>query len=148
MRELIKTIGLYRTKAKNVIGLSQRLVDDFHGRVPHDRDTLESLPGVGRKTANVILTTAFGTVEAALEAIKEGAYDYVGKPVRLDELLHLDGAHWGGQAAEDRGGNENTARQKRTVAKRAGERCEYCLSPAAFSPAGFPPAVPWVWRTS
>jgi endonuclease-3 len=57
--ELIKTIGLYRTKAKNVLGLSQQLVDRFGGEVPADRAALESLPGVGRKTANVILNIAF-----------------------------------------------------------------------------------------
>ncbi|ALI55131.1 endonuclease III [Celeribacter marinus] len=53
--EHIKTIGLYRTKAKNVIKLSQRLVDAFDGDVPSSRAALESLPGVGRKTANVVL---------------------------------------------------------------------------------------------
>jgi len=59
LRDYVKTIGLYRAKAKNVIGLSQRLVDDFDGRVPDDRDALESLPGVGRKTANVVMNIAF-----------------------------------------------------------------------------------------
>ncbi|HET6388859.1 endonuclease III [Hyphomicrobium sp.] len=59
LRDYIKTIGLYRAKAKNVIGLSQRLVDDFGGQVPADRDALESLPGVGRKTANVVMNMAF-----------------------------------------------------------------------------------------
>ena len=59
LRDYIKTIGLYRAKAKNVIGLSQRLVDDFGGQVPADGDALESLPGVGRKTANVVMNIAF-----------------------------------------------------------------------------------------
>ncbi|MFT3732710.1 MAG: endonuclease III [Hyphomicrobium sp.] len=59
LRDYVKTIGLYRAKAKNVIGLSKRLVDEYGGRVPHDRDALESLPGVGRKTANVVLNIAF-----------------------------------------------------------------------------------------
>jgi endonuclease III len=59
VRDYIKTIGLYRAKAKNVIGLSQRLVDDFGGEVPADGDALESLPGVGRKTANVVMNIAF-----------------------------------------------------------------------------------------
>jgi endonuclease-3 len=53
--EHIKTIGLYRNKAKNVIKLSRILVDDYHGQVPNSRAALESLPGVGRKTANVVL---------------------------------------------------------------------------------------------
>jgi endonuclease-3 len=59
LRDYVKTIGLYRAKAKNVIGLSKRLVDDFDGVVPSDRDALESLPGVGRKTANVVMNIAF-----------------------------------------------------------------------------------------
>src|SRR5690606_21249526 len=50
VRELIRTIGLYRTKAKNVVALSHRLLADFGGKVPPDRDALETLPGVGRKT--------------------------------------------------------------------------------------------------
>jgi endonuclease III len=58
--ELIRTIGLYRTKARNVVALSAKLVSDFGGQVPADRDALETLPGVGRKTANVVLNTAFG----------------------------------------------------------------------------------------
>ncbi len=59
LRELIKTIGLYRNKAKNVIALSERLIKDFGGKVPADREALESLPGVGRKTANVVMNVAF-----------------------------------------------------------------------------------------
>ncbi len=59
LRELIKTIGLYRNKAKNVIALSERLIKDFAGKVPEDREALESLPGVGRKTANVVMNIAF-----------------------------------------------------------------------------------------
>ncbi len=55
----IKTIGLYRNKAKHVMGLSQKLIDDFHGEVPCDRDSLMTLPGVGRKTANVVLNVVF-----------------------------------------------------------------------------------------
>ena len=56
----IKTIGLFNTKAKNVIALSQMLVDDYGGEVPADREALERLPGVGRKTANVVLNVALG----------------------------------------------------------------------------------------
>jgi len=56
---LIRTIGLYRTKAKNVIGLSRILVDKYGGEVPADRDLLQELPGVGRKTANVVMNVAF-----------------------------------------------------------------------------------------
>jgi endonuclease-3 len=59
VRDLIKTIGLYRNKAKNVIALSRKLIDEFGGDVPRTREALESLPGVGRKTANVVLNTAY-----------------------------------------------------------------------------------------
>jgi endonuclease III len=67
VRDLIKTIGLYRTKAKNVIALSEKLVAEHGGKVPHDRDALEALPGVGRKTANVVLNVAFGEPTIAVD---------------------------------------------------------------------------------
>lgn len=60
LKEHIKTIGLFNTKAKNVIALSEALIRDHGGEVPEDRDALEQLPGVGRKTANVVMNTAFG----------------------------------------------------------------------------------------
>jgi endonuclease-3 len=59
IREKIKTIGLFNTKAKNVYALSKKLVDEHGGEVPQTREVLETLPGVGRKTANVVLNTAF-----------------------------------------------------------------------------------------
>jgi len=65
--EHIKTIGLFRNKAKNVIKLSQRLVDEFDGEVPQSRAALESLPGVGRKTANVVLNMWFGYPAQAVD---------------------------------------------------------------------------------
>lgn len=67
LREMIKTIGLFRTKAKNVIALSERLVKDFGGKVPQTREALETLPGVGRKTANVVMNTAFGAPTIAVD---------------------------------------------------------------------------------
>ncbi len=67
VRDLIKTIGLYRTKAKNVIALSERLVAEHGGKVPHDREALQALPGVGRKTANVVLNIAFGEPTIAVD---------------------------------------------------------------------------------
>jgi len=67
VRELIKTIGLFRTKAKNVIGLSQKLVAEHSGQVPCSREALEALPGVGRKTANVVLNIAFGEPTIAVD---------------------------------------------------------------------------------
>ena len=65
--EYIKTIGLYRNKAKNVIGLSHMLIDEFGGEIPQDRDALVRLPGVGRKTANVVLNIAFGHSTIAVD---------------------------------------------------------------------------------
>jgi endonuclease-3 len=63
----IKTIGLYNGKAKNIIATCQILVEAYGGEVPRDREALESLPGVGRKTANVILNTAFGAATIAVD---------------------------------------------------------------------------------
>ncbi|MCH4152196.1 MAG: endonuclease III [Sphingobium sp.] len=63
----IKTIGLFNAKAKNVIALSEILVRDFGGEVPQDRDILTQLPGVGRKTANVVMNTAFGAETFAVD---------------------------------------------------------------------------------
>jgi len=60
LKDHIKTIGLFNTKAKNVIALSEALIRAHHGEVPADRDALEQLPGVGRKTANVVMNVAFG----------------------------------------------------------------------------------------
>ncbi len=67
LRDLIKTIGLFRTKAKNVIGLSQKLIAEHGGKVPRFRAALEALPGVGRKTANVVLNIAFGEPTIAVD---------------------------------------------------------------------------------
>jgi endonuclease III len=67
LAEHIRTIGLYRTKAKNVAHLSQMLLERHGGEVPRDRAALEALPGVGRKTANVVLNTAFGEPTIAVD---------------------------------------------------------------------------------
>jgi endonuclease III len=67
LEERIKTIGLYRTKAKNVIALSKAIVESHGGQTPRDREALEALPGVGRKTANVVLNTAFGEPTLAVD---------------------------------------------------------------------------------
>lgn len=67
LRDAIRTIGLYRTKAKNVIALSRKLVQEHGGEVPHDRAALEALPGVGRKTANVVLNHVFGEATIAVD---------------------------------------------------------------------------------
>lgn len=67
LKDTIKTIGLYRTKAKNVIALSRMLIEQHCGAVPQNREALERLPGVGRKTANVVLNTAFGQPTMAVD---------------------------------------------------------------------------------
>ena len=67
VRDRIKTIGLFRNKAKNVIALSKMLIEEFGGEVPADRDSLVKLPGVGRKTANVVLNEAFGQPTIAVD---------------------------------------------------------------------------------
>src|SRR3989344_1670983 len=67
LERYIKTIGLYHSKAKNIIAACQMLVHDYAGQVPGTREALERLPGVGRKTANVILNTAFGQPTIAVD---------------------------------------------------------------------------------
>ena len=67
LKDHIKTIGLYNSKAKNVIALSRQLIDRHGGEVPPDREALEKLPGVGRKTANVVLNVAFGEPTIAVD---------------------------------------------------------------------------------
>lgn len=67
LKEHIKTIGLYNSKAKNIMKTCEILVKEHKGRVPRDRHSLEALPGVGRKTANVILNTAFGEPTIAVD---------------------------------------------------------------------------------
>lgn len=67
VRAHIKTIGLFNTKARNVIALCQMLIEQHQGKVPRSREALEALPGVGRKTANVVLNTAFGEPTIAVD---------------------------------------------------------------------------------
>ncbi|MEM7226004.1 MAG: endonuclease III [Pseudomonadota bacterium] len=67
LKDYIKTIGLYNSKAKNVIALSRILIEQHDSRVPRERETLETLPGVGRKTANVVLNIAFGEPTIAVD---------------------------------------------------------------------------------
>ena len=67
LRDAIKTIGLFRNKAKNVIALSKMLIENHSGEVPPEREALEMLPGVGRKTANVVLNVAFGEKTIAVD---------------------------------------------------------------------------------
>jgi endonuclease III len=67
LAERIKTVGLYRTKARNIIALSRTIIEKYGGKTPHNREALEALPGVGRKTANVVLNTAFGEPTLAVD---------------------------------------------------------------------------------
>ena len=67
LKQHIKTIGLFNTKAKNVIAAARILIDEYGGQVPRDREALEMLPGVGRKTANVVLNVAFGEPTIAVD---------------------------------------------------------------------------------
>ncbi len=67
LRESVRTIGLFRTKAKNIVAAAKILLEKHGGEIPRDRESLESLPGVGRKTANVILNTAFGEPTIAVD---------------------------------------------------------------------------------
>ncbi|HLD16286.1 MAG TPA: endonuclease III [Coxiellaceae bacterium] len=67
LKNYIKTIGLYNTKAKNIIKTCELLIEKFHSKVPCEREALESLPGVGRKTANVVLNVAFGQPTMAVD---------------------------------------------------------------------------------
>lgn len=107
IRERIKSLGLYRNKAKNVLALSRMILEEFGGEVPRTREELEKLPGVGRKTANVVLNTAFGEPTIAVDthifrvANRTGLAP--GKDVRAveDALEHVvpeaykrDAHHW------------------------------------------------------
>jgi endonuclease III len=67
VKPYLKTVGLYNTKAKNLVGLSQQIIELHGGKVPSDRESLEALPGVGRKTASIILNMVFGQVEIAVD---------------------------------------------------------------------------------
>ena len=67
LQDFIRTIGLFRAKAKNIMATSRMLIEQYDGEIPRDREQLESLPGVGRKTANVVLNTAFGMPTIAVD---------------------------------------------------------------------------------
>ncbi|MGO4550180.1 endonuclease III [Lysobacter sp. 2RAF19] len=107
LKRYIATIGLFNTKAANVVALSHRLLEEHDGQVPRDRAALEALPGVGRKTANVVLNTAFGEPTMAVDThifrVSNRTGLAPGKDVREveDNLLHVvppeflhDAHHW------------------------------------------------------
>lgn len=86
----IKTIGLYKTKAKNIIGLAKILIEAHHGEVPNDRTALESLPGVGRKTANVVLSNAFGVPAIAVDTHILRISKRLGLAAESDNVLEVE----------------------------------------------------------
>jgi endonuclease-3 len=93
LTEKIKTIGLYRNKAKNLIALSKALVQEHGGRVPSSREALEALPGVGRKTANVVLNVAFGEPVIAVDTHAFRVANRTGlapgkTPLAVEEILN------------------------------------------------------------
>lgn len=91
---LIKTIGLYRNKSKHLIGLSKLLVEEHNGIVPNTRESLEALPGVGRKTANVVLANAFGIPALAVDthvqrvSIRLGLAKKNATPIQVEKNLY------------------------------------------------------------
>ena len=134
LKPFIQTIGLYNSKAKNLIAACRILVDEHHGEVPRSREALEALPGVGRKTANVILNTAFGEPTIAVDthifrvANRTGLAP--GRNVREveDELLRVtpepfrrNAHHW----LILHGRYTCTARQPKCGACRIADLCEY-----------------------
>ncbi len=107
LKQHIKTIGLFNSKAKNIMATCQTLVDEYAGDIPRDRKALEALPGVGRKTANVVLNTAFGEPTMAVDThifrVANRTGIARGKTVRAveDKLVRLipteflkDAHHW------------------------------------------------------
>ena len=134
VRRLIKTIGLFNTKAKNVVATCRLLVECHGGQVPRDRDALQALPGVGRKTANVILNTAFGeptiAVDTHIYRVSNRTRIAPGKTVRQveDRLLRVvedefkrDVHHW----LILHGRYVCTARKPRCAQCLINELCEY-----------------------
>jgi len=90
IEKFIKTIGLYRNKAKNIIALSNRLVEFFDGVVPDNREALESLPGVGRKTANVVLSNAFAIPALAVDTHVARVAIRLGFAKKEDSVLTIE----------------------------------------------------------
>lgn len=107
IRDYVKTIGLYKTKAKNVFSLSEKLIEKHKSQVPNDREALEDLPGVGRKTANVILNTIFKQPVIAVDThifrianrigiVKENTVEKTETALTklIPEEFMLDAHHW------------------------------------------------------
>lgn len=90
LQQDIRSIGLYRNKAKNIQALSQKILDDFGGEVPSTREGLESLPGVGRKTANVVLSVAFGVPALAVDTHVERVSKRLGMCRWKDSVMQVE----------------------------------------------------------
>lgn len=90
VQKLIKTIGLYKNKSKNIINLSKILVEKYNSEVPSNRKDLESLPGVGRKTANVVLSNAFGQNLIAVDTHVERVSKRLGIAQESDSVLQVE----------------------------------------------------------
>lgn len=86
----LKTIGLYRNKAKNVKAMAQKLIDDFDGKVPCDHETLQTLPGVGRKTANVVISEGFKVPAIAVDTHVERISKRLGIAKQNDSVLEVE----------------------------------------------------------
>lgn len=90
VENIIKTIGLYHNKAKNIIALSQELVNKYHGEVPREREQLESLPGVGRKSTNVVISNAFGIPALAVDTHVARISVRLGLAKATDNVLEIE----------------------------------------------------------
>ena len=90
IKNYVKTIGLFNTKAKNIYLLSKLLVEEYNGEVPQDRDELQKLPGVGRKTANVVMNCAFGQPTMAVDTHIFRVSNRIGL-VKADNVLDTEG---------------------------------------------------------
>lgn len=90
VENIIKTIGLYHNKAKNIIALSKELVDKYQGEVPQEREQLESLPGVGRKTTNVVISNAFGIPALAVDTHVARISVRLGLAKATDNVLEIE----------------------------------------------------------
>lgn len=90
MENDIRQIGLYRNKAKNIIGLAKAIINDFNGEVPHTKKELETLPGVGRKTANVVVSVAFGEPALAVDTHVERVSKRLKLAKKEDSVLQVE----------------------------------------------------------
>jgi endonuclease-3 len=127
LKETIKTIGLFNTKARNVIALSRILIERFGGAVPRERALLQELPGVGRKTANVVLNTAFGEPTIAVDTHLFRVANRTGlapgrTPIEVEEGLNRKVPDW----AKRRAHHWLILHGRYTCLARK-PRCEVCL---------------------